>query len=345
MACSVPHSDDEIQALVQTQIDEDMVRQKVVLDLALQFDNACTAKEYLRKAYEKCNDIPQESCALIDTFLKEGSDKDYELNLSMYGKAAKIEKQMNAKLELHQLHLDEEALRETLEEAAMDEKAREEKIKQKQADDEKFFLEFGVEFGLDIDDFDFHLTPVMRSSSSTRIEPSPLTPNPVRIIPGSAGIVQLSSSTRVEPSPSTPNPVRIIPGPAGIVQQAKMLKEKVFILDSDGALMSTQEYMQKVVEDVGEDDDFKIKSCSPNDIDNLNVTMKDLSSTIPGTKHHKVIGDGGYGKDITVEAAMILANVSVFTPKPSKHYFNITMRNMVKVFRKNTVPESGSDKP
>ncbi|GJY51031.1 hypothetical protein Tco_0441878 [Tanacetum coccineum] len=109
-------------------------------------------------------DIPQESRALIDTFLKEGSDKDYELNLSMYGKAAKIEKQMNAKLvrlrekynyrsqthiggsssqtheicdvyltekELLQLHLYEEALRETLEEEARDEKEREKKIRQK----------------------------------------------------------------------------------------------------------------------------------------------------------------------------------------------------------------------
>ncbi|GKG39135.1 hypothetical protein Tco_0463280, partial [Tanacetum coccineum] len=46
--------------------------------------------------------------------------------------------------ELHQLHIDEEALRETLEEQAMDEKAREEKIRQKQAEDDEFFLEFGV---------------------------------------------------------------------------------------------------------------------------------------------------------------------------------------------------------
>ncbi|GJW41866.1 hypothetical protein Tco_0070665 [Tanacetum coccineum] len=99
MACSIPHSDDEIQVLVQKQIDEDMVHQKAILDLALQFDNACTTKEDLRKAYEKCNHIPQESRALIDTFLKEGSDKDYELNLSMYRKAAKLEKQMNAKLQ------------------------------------------------------------------------------------------------------------------------------------------------------------------------------------------------------------------------------------------------------
>ncbi|GKF22660.1 RNA-directed DNA polymerase, eukaryota, nucleotide-binding alpha-beta plait domain protein, partial [Tanacetum coccineum] len=56
-----------------------MVHQKAIMDLALQFDNACTTKEDLRKTYEKCNHIPQESRALIDTFLKEGSDKDYEL--------------------------------------------------------------------------------------------------------------------------------------------------------------------------------------------------------------------------------------------------------------------------
>ncbi|GKD02110.1 RNA-directed DNA polymerase, eukaryota [Tanacetum coccineum] len=210
MACSVPYSDDEIQALVQKQIDEDMVRQKAILDLALQFDNACTTKKDLRQAYEKCNDIPQEIRALIDTFLKEGSDKDYELNLSM-------------------------------------------------------------------------------------------------------------------------------------------------------VVMSTQEYMKKVVKDVGEDEDFKsgrhqefseqwkldqvvaiVKSCSPNVIGDLTVTMKDLSGTILGTIHHKFIGEGGCGKDITIGVVLILANVSVFSPKPSMHYLNITMRNVVKVFRKDTVPGSSS---
>nr|GFA98969.1 hypothetical protein [Tanacetum cinerariifolium] len=161
----------------------------------------------------------------------------------------------------------------------------------------------------------------------------------------------------VEPSLLTPNPVRIIPSPAGIVQQAKLLKEKVFIFDSKGALMSTQEYMQKVVKDVGEDEDcnggvwvsatnYVIAnggtSCSSNVIGVLTVTIKDLSCTILGTIHYKVIGEGGYGKDITVEAAMILVNVSVFTPEPSMHYLNITKKNMVKVFRKDTVLASGS---
>ncbi|GJY22925.1 hypothetical protein Tco_0396583, partial [Tanacetum coccineum] len=187
----------------------------------------------------------------------------------------------------------------------------------------------------------------------------------------------LSNSICVEPSSSTPNPVRIIPDPAGLVQRAKLLKENVFILDPDGALMSTQEYMQKVVEDVGEDADFNsgawvsatnyvnafggtvtgclgdidnflkkgkleqvvaiVKSCSPNALGDLNVTLKDLSGTVPGTIHYKVLDVGSYEKDITVGAAMILANVSVFTPKPSKHYLNITKRNVVEVFRKDTV--------
>ncbi|GJZ87512.1 hypothetical protein Tco_0659122 [Tanacetum coccineum] len=94
------------------------------------------------------------------------------------------------------------------------------------------------EYNLDIDDFDLHLTHVLRSSSSAHVEPSPYTPNPVTIIPGHAGVVQLSNSICVEPSSSTPTPVMIIPDPAGLVQRAKLLKEN------------------KVVEDVGEDADF-----------------------------------------------------------------------------------------
>nr|GEV31561.1 hypothetical protein [Tanacetum cinerariifolium] len=210
-----------------------------------------------------------------------------------------------------------------------------------------------------------------------RVKPYSSTPNSVRIIPAPAGTVKLSSSTCFEPSFLTLNPVRIIPGPAGLVQQAKQLKEKIFILDSDVALMSTQEYMQKVVEDVDEDDYFNngawisatnyvistggtvygcledinnflkkekldevvaiVKSCSPNYLGDLNLTMKDLSRTIRKTVHYKVLNVGSYGNDITVGAAMILANVSVFTPKTSEHYLNIKKKNVVKIFRKDTV--------
>nr|GFC32402.1 hypothetical protein [Tanacetum cinerariifolium] len=133
--------------------------------------------------------------------------------------------------------------------------------------------------------------------------------------------------------------------------------ENVFILDPDGALMSTQEYMQKFIEDVGADADFNggawvsttnyviafggtvtgclgdienflkkgkleqvvaiVKSCYPNALRDLNVTLKDVSGTVPGTIHYKVLDVGTCGKDITIGAAMILANVSVFTHKPS----------------------------
>nr|GEX69821.1 RNA-directed DNA polymerase, eukaryota, reverse transcriptase zinc-binding domain protein [Tanacetum cinerariifolium] len=135
----------KVEALIQKLIDEDKGHQNAILNLALQFENVCTAKDDLRHAYEKCNDISQESRVLIDSFLKEGSDKDYELNLSMYEKTEKLEKRMDAKLawllekyyyrsqesvgcssshaelyltkkELQQLHLDEEDLRETLKE-------------------------------------------------------------------------------------------------------------------------------------------------------------------------------------------------------------------------------------
>ncbi|GKE09071.1 hypothetical protein Tco_1412622 [Tanacetum coccineum] len=170
------------------------------------------------------------------------------------------------------------------------------------------------ELSLNIYDSDLHLTPVLHPSSSTCVKPSPL----------------------------IPNQVRIIPDPVGIVQAAKLIKQKDILLGLDGVVMSTQEYIMKMVEVVGEDEDFKMKSCSPNAIGDLTVTVKDLSSTIPGTIHYKVIGDDGYGKDIIVGAALILANVSVFSPKPSMHYLNITMRNVVKVFRKDTVPGSGS---
>ncbi|GKC06882.1 hypothetical protein Tco_0998492 [Tanacetum coccineum] len=98
MACSLSHTNSEVEALVQKIIYEDKSRQNAILDLALQFENACTTKDDLRNAYEKCNDISQESRALIDSFLKKGSDKDYELNLSMYGNATKLEKQIDAKL-------------------------------------------------------------------------------------------------------------------------------------------------------------------------------------------------------------------------------------------------------
>ncbi|GKD09636.1 hypothetical protein Tco_1189321 [Tanacetum coccineum] len=151
MACALPHTDSEIEALVQKLINEDKGRQDVLLNLAFHFEDSCAVRDDLRKTYEKCNDISQESRALICTLLKESSEKDRKLHLSMYGKAAQLEKQMETKSawfqekysgrtyrgiacsssqtdfpltekELHQLRMDEEALKEMLEKVAKKQK-------------------------------------------------------------------------------------------------------------------------------------------------------------------------------------------------------------------------------
>ncbi|GJT05592.1 uncharacterized mitochondrial protein-like protein [Tanacetum coccineum] len=152
--------------------------------------------------------------------------------------------------------------------------------------------------------------------------------------------------------------VRIIPSLAGIVQLAKIRKQSDIHEGGDDSVLSTQEYMKQVVEDVGEDEDFNsgpwvgateyvkanggISKFSLNALDDLKVTVKDLSGTLSSSIHYKVINEGGYEKEITVGSAIILANVLVFSPNPSMHYLNITKKNMVKVFHKNFVPRNGS---
>ncbi|GKC04462.1 hypothetical protein Tco_0996072 [Tanacetum coccineum] len=170
---------------------------------------------------------------------------------------------------------------------------------------------------LDINDSDIPLTLVLRpcnshvrettTTTTTQVEEAPV------IIYGPACIVLVEEK-----------PVRIIPGPAGIVQATKMLKQRDIVLGWDGVVMSTQEYMKKMVEDVGEDEDFKSGvwvsmieyvnanggiSCTLNALGDLTVTVKDLS---------------------------------VFSPKPSMHYLNITMKNVVKVLHKDSVPSNDS---
>ncbi|GJU53181.1 transposase, MuDR, MULE transposase domain protein [Tanacetum coccineum] len=177
------------------------------------------------------------------------------------------------------------------------------------------------ELSLDIDDSDLQLTYIVRSSSSTH----------------------------VEPSSSTPNPVRIIPGPVGL----KVVEDVGEDVDVNSeAWVSTTNYViafgGTVTGCLGDIDNFFkkgkleqvvaiVKSCYPNALGDLNVTLKDLSGIVPETIHYKILDVGSYGKDIIVGVAMILANISVFTPKPLEHYLNITKRNVVGVFRKDTV--------
>nr|GFA85777.1 hypothetical protein [Tanacetum cinerariifolium] len=69
-----------------------------------------------------------------------------------------------------------------------------------------------------------------------------------------------------------------------------------------------------------------VKSCSLNALGDLNVTLKDLSGTVSGTINYKVFDVGSYEKNIIVRAAMILANVSVFTPNINHQSITLTLQ-------------------
>nr|GEY26121.1 hypothetical protein [Tanacetum cinerariifolium] len=81
-----------------------------------------------------------------------------------------------------------------------------------------------------------------------------------------------------------------------------------------------------------------VKSCTPNSLGGMTVTLKDPTGTMKGTIHYKVFQNeyDGYAKSIKVGYVLILCNVSVWTPKPSQHYLNITIRKNVKVFNNDT---------
>ncbi|GKB82753.1 reverse transcriptase domain-containing protein [Tanacetum coccineum] len=145
---------------------------------------------------------------------------------------------------------------------------------------------------------------------------------------------------------------RIIPGPAGILQKAMMRKKQTFRQEGpDGFTAIVHLHEQGVIASgcLGDVDKFLkkgklelvvgvVKSCTPNSLGDMTVTLKDPTGTVGGTIHYKVFQNeaDGYTKSIKVGSVLILRNVSVCTPKPSQHYLNITIRNIVKVFDKDT---------
>ncbi|GJR08071.1 hypothetical protein Tco_0790723 [Tanacetum coccineum] len=134
-------------------------------------------------------------------------------------------------------------------------------------------------------------------------------------------------------------PIRIKPGLAGIVQVAKLRKIADTQEGGEESVMSTQEYIRKVIQDVGKDEDFRrgswlsavkyvnvdggivsgcfgdikkflkngklhkvvtiIKSYTLNALGDLTVTLKDLSGTISSTIHYKLLMEERFGKAIT----------------------------------------------
>ncbi|PWA85329.1 hypothetical protein CTI12_AA151210 [Artemisia annua] len=74
--------------------------------------------------------------------------------------------------------------------------------------------------------------------------------------------------------------VRIIPGPAGIVQLAKHRKQ-ADISEGDIKRFINKGKVDQVI--------AIIKSCTPNALSDLTVTLKDLSGSMFGAIHHKII--------------------------------------------------------
>nr|GEU79573.1 hypothetical protein [Tanacetum cinerariifolium] len=196
---------------------------------------------------------------------------------------------------------------------------------------------------LDSDDSDLPLTPVLRPYNRHVRETITITSTQ-----NTDGIVQVEEVEK--------KPVRIIPGRVGIVQLTKIRKQSDIHEGGDDSVLSTQEYMTQVVEDVREDEDFDsgswvgtteyvkancgivsgclgdlktflkngkleqvvaiIKSCSPNALGDLKVPVKDLFVTLAGSIHYKVINEEGYEKEI--------------------------IKNVVKDFHKDFVPGNSS---
>ncbi|XP_011039133.1 PREDICTED: uncharacterized protein C17orf53 [Populus euphratica] len=88
-----------------------------------------------------------------------------------------------------------------------------------------------------------------------------------------------------------------------------------------------------------------VKSCRPNGLGDLMVTLKDPTGTIDASIHHKVLAEGDFGKDISIGAVMIVQKVAVFCPTRLARYLNITLSNMVKVITKDgrASPEQNCD--
>nr|GEW74192.1 hypothetical protein [Tanacetum cinerariifolium] len=114
---------------------------------------------------------------------------------------------------------------------------------------------------------------------------------------------------------------RIIPGPVGVI--------------ASGCLGDVEKYFKngKLELVVG-----VVKSCTPNSLEDMTITLKDPTGTVEGTINYKVFQNeaDGYTKSIKVGSILILRDVSVWTLKPSQRYLNITTRNIVKVFDKDT---------
>ena len=177
------------------------------------------------------------------------------------------------------------------------------------------------QLSLDVDDSDLFLTSTKRTinNQEARVENTSSQKN----VSNKSFVVQKNDS----------QPVRIIPGPAGIVQSAKLLKTQLIRDGVEDSQTPTQAFIMKADEEIDQNECFTrgpwvgavdyvhnnggivygclgniekfmkkgkleqviaiVMSVSPNAIGDLTVTLKDPTGSVSGAIHHKVINDEG----------------------------------------------------
>ncbi|GKB29474.1 furry homolog-like protein, partial [Tanacetum coccineum] len=107
--------------------------------------------------------------------------------------------------------------------------------------------------------------------------------------------------------------------PAGSVQAANLLKQRDILLGLDGAVMSTQEYMKKVVEDVGEDEDFKSGSWVALDY------IRKRGATVGVTKEKRI----NYARDIFQQEMLPHMGVREYYETKKTYYFGYIIHRLL----------------
>ncbi|KAJ4757087.1 hypothetical protein LUZ62_067462 [Rhynchospora pubera] len=88
-----------------------------------------------------------------------------------------------------------------------------------------------------------------------------------------------------------------------------------------------------------------VKSCTPNGLGDLLLTLKDQTGTISASIHHNALLEGTLQSEMAVGCVLILQQVVVFSPARSIQYLNVTKDNVVKLIGKNCGPPQGHFTP
>ncbi|QCD89089.1 hypothetical protein DEO72_LG4g27 [Vigna unguiculata] len=81
-----------------------------------------------------------------------------------------------------------------------------------------------------------------------------------------------------------------------------------------------------------------VKECKPNGLGDMQICIKDQSATLWASVHKKVLDHADFGTELMVGAVLLLQGVATFTFPYRNTYLNITLRNIVKIFKPDISP-------